>query len=116
MKVFWCSVEVKGKRFLCSLQEWGHFFSINLIALTKLQNGRQVHMPNSETTYSETVSHCWTDNKHFFAASSMEPKKRKIGNCAEETMKEAVNLVREGLSLRKVAAAKNIPFQHWLGM
>ena len=41
----------------------------------------------------------------------MDPKKRKIGNCAEETMKEAVNLVREGGSLRKVASLKDIPFQ-----
>lgn len=41
----------------------------------------------------------------------MEPKKRKIGNCSEETMKEAVTLVMEGGSLRKVAASKDISFQ-----
>lgn len=41
----------------------------------------------------------------------MEAKKRKIGNWAEETMTEAVDLVREGGSLRKVAGLKGIPFQ-----
>lgn len=41
----------------------------------------------------------------------MEPKKRKIGDCPDNTMREAVGLVLAGGSLRNVAALKNISFQ-----
>lgn len=87
-----------------------------------VRNFQQVlHAQQRDNQFRPTVKRCLTVGQNTvlrflyivfsFQNNNIEPKKRKIGNCPEETMREAVNLVIAGGSLKKVAVLKDISYQ-----